>query len=158
MLCGEEILKVLKEVHPRELASINVVLRSITIASFLLSPTINVDPVSFAPPCSGGQLNGNQFQLQLSNYISYLPLAIPHLGFFDLITPINLASRGHIWILIATEGFVKWVEAVPLKKESDAAEAYVIRENIICWFGIPKHILSDEDTFVNDLFKNNLGD
>lgn len=56
----------------------------------------------------------------------------------------------HVWILTATELYTKWVEAIPLRKATGAAVSNFIREFIICRFGIPKVILSDNGTpFVN---------
>uniref|UniRef100_A0A2N9HXB3 Uncharacterized protein n=1 Tax=Fagus sylvatica TaxID=28930 RepID=A0A2N9HXB3_FAGSY len=67
-----------------------------------------------------------------------------------LIGPINPSSGGCIWILVATEYFTKWVEAIPLRKATGAAVANFIREHIITRFGIPHKIISDNGTpFVN---------
>ncbi|KAL8143245.1 LOW QUALITY PROTEIN: hypothetical protein V2J09_016277 [Rumex salicifolius] len=42
----------------------------------------------------------------------------------NLIGPITpTSSKGHIWILVATKYFTKWVEAVPLKKDTGACVA-----------------------------------
>uniref|UniRef100_A0A2N9FKB3 RNA-directed DNA polymerase n=1 Tax=Fagus sylvatica TaxID=28930 RepID=A0A2N9FKB3_FAGSY len=71
-------------------------------------------------------------------------------GRLYLIGPINPASGGYIWILVATEYFSKWVEAIPLRKATGAAVANFIREHIITRFGIPHKIISDNGTpFVN---------
>ena len=43
---------------------------------------------------------------------------------------INPPSRGYIWILVATEYFTKWAEAVPLHKVTGGAVANFIKENI----------------------------
>ncbi|KAG5524998.1 hypothetical protein RHGRI_031621 [Rhododendron griersonianum] len=68
----------------------------------------------------------------------------------DLVGPIRPGSRKNRWILAATEVYTKWVEAVPLKKATGDAVAAFIKENIICRFGIPKVILSDNGTpFIN---------
>uniref|UniRef100_A0A2N9FI93 Integrase catalytic domain-containing protein n=1 Tax=Fagus sylvatica TaxID=28930 RepID=A0A2N9FI93_FAGSY len=73
-----------------------------------------------------------------------------HTWGLDLIGPINPSSSGYIWILVATEYFSKWVEAVPLRKATGAAVANFIREHIIIRFGIPHKIISDNGTsFVN---------
>uniref|UniRef100_A0A2N9F6T5 Uncharacterized protein n=1 Tax=Fagus sylvatica TaxID=28930 RepID=A0A2N9F6T5_FAGSY len=73
-----------------------------------------------------------------------------HTWGLDLIGPINPASGGYIWILVATEYFSKWVEAIPLRKATGAAVANFIREHIITRFGIPHKIISDNGTpFVN---------
>ena len=51
---------------------------------------------------------------------------------------------------MATEYFTKWVEAVPFKKATGPTIANFIREHIICRFGIPHKIVSDNGTpFVN---------
>ena len=55
-----------------------------------------------------------------------------------------------MWILVATEYFTKWVEAIPQKKATGLAVANFIREHIICRFGIPHKIVTDNGTlFVN---------
>uniref|UniRef100_A0A2N9HSJ2 Integrase catalytic domain-containing protein n=1 Tax=Fagus sylvatica TaxID=28930 RepID=A0A2N9HSJ2_FAGSY len=73
-----------------------------------------------------------------------------HTWGLDLIGPINPSSGGYIWILVATEYFSKWVEAIPLRKATGAAVANFIREHIITRFDIPHKIISDNDTpFVN---------
>jgi hypothetical protein len=51
---------------------------------------------------------------------------------------------------MATEYFTKWVEAIPLRKETGAAIANFIREHIVTRFGIPYKLISDNDTsFIN---------
>ena len=51
---------------------------------------------------------------------------------------------------MATEYFTKWVKAIPLKKVIGLAVANFICEHIICRFGIPYKIVSDNGTpFVN---------
>ncbi|XP_050248506.1 uncharacterized protein LOC126695728 [Quercus robur] len=55
----------------------------------------------------------------------------------------------HVKTLV-TEYFTKWVEAIPLKKAIGPAVANFIHEHIICRFGIPHKIVSDNGTrFVN---------
>ena len=63
---------------------------------------------------------------------------------------VNPPSRGYIWILVATEYFTKWTEAVPLRKATRGAVANFIKENIIVRFGVLHRIISDNGTlFVN---------
>ena len=67
-----------------------------------------------------------------------------------MIGPINPPYKGHIWILVATEYFTKWVEAIFLKKATGPAVANFIREHIICRFSIPHKIVTDNGIpFVN---------
>ena len=73
-----------------------------------------------------------------------------HTWGLDLVGPVNPPSRGYIWILVATEYFTKWAEAVPLRKASEGVVANFIKENIIVRFGVPHRIISDNGTpFVN---------
>ena len=67
-----------------------------------------------------------------------------------MVGPVNPPSRGYIWILVATEYFTKWAEAMPLRKATKGAVANFIKENIIVRFGVPHRIISDNGTpFVN---------
>lgn len=54
------------------------------------------------------------------------------------------SSRGHRYILVATDYFTKWVEAVPLKEVDQAAIIKFLNEHIIRRFGIPESIVSDQ--------------
>ena len=74
-----------------------------------------------------------------------------------MVGPVNLPSRGYIWILVATEYFTKWAEPVPLPKAAGGAMTSFIKENIVVRFGIPHRIISDNGTsFVNSDVKKML--
>ncbi|XP_028124108.1 uncharacterized protein K02A2.6-like [Camellia sinensis] len=78
-----------------------------------------------------------------------------HTWAFDLIGPISTPSKGYQWILAATELSIKWVEEIPLKKATGPVVSNFIKENIICRFGVPNTILSDNGTpFINKYVKN----
>jgi len=67
-----------------------------------------------------------------------------------LVGSVNPPSRGYIWILVVTEYFIKWMEAVPFCKATGRTVANFIKENIIVKFGVPYRIISDNGTpFVN---------
>ncbi|XP_028052406.1 protein NYNRIN-like [Camellia sinensis] len=54
-----------------------------------------------------------------------------------------------------TELSTKWVEAIPLKKATGPVVSNFIKENIICRFGVPNTILSDNGTpFINKYVKS----
>ena len=64
--------------------------------------------------------------------------------------PVNPPSCGYIWILVATEYFTKYAEAISLCKAIGGAVANFIKENIIVRFGVSHRIISDNGTpFVN---------
>ena len=113
-------------------------------------PTMENDAFNFAKKCVACQKHGNAIHAPA---VALHSLTTPwpfHTWAFDLIGPIHPSSRGCIWILVGTECFTKWVEAIPLKKATGPAVANFMKEHIICRFGIPKRVLSDNGTpFVN---------
>ncbi|XP_020084900.1 uncharacterized protein LOC109707778 [Ananas comosus] len=65
----------------------------------------------------------------------------------DVIGPINPpSSRGHKFILAATDYFSRWVEAIPLREVKADDIVKFFRENILYRFGVPRRIISDNGT------------
>jgi hypothetical protein len=65
-----------------------------------------------------------------------------------LIGQINPPSRkGHKFVLLATNYFTKWVEAIPLKKVTSENMVEFVKEHIIYRFGIPQTITTDQETY-----------
>jgi hypothetical protein len=54
------------------------------------------------------------------------------------------SSKRHKFVLVATDYFTKWVEAIPLKMASLANLIEFIREHIIYRFGVPQSITTDQ--------------
>ena len=68
-----------------------------------------------------------------------------------MVGPVNPPSRRYIRILVATNYFTKWVEAIPPRKATGGTMANFIKENIIVRFGVPHRIINDNGTpFVNN--------
>jgi ribonuclease HI len=113
-------------------------------------PTMKKDAADFVKTCHTCQVQANLIHTHptsLQNMVTPWPF---HTWGLDLIGPINPASGGYIWILVATEYFTKWVEAIPLRKATGAAVANFIREHIITRFGIPYKLITDNGTpFIN---------
>ena len=62
----------------------------------------------------------------------------------DIIGKIYLiASNGHEFILVAIDHFTKWVEAASYKVLNSKKVAQFIQINIICKYGVPYEIISD---------------
>ncbi len=72
----------------------------------------------------------------------------------DMIGQINPPlSKGHKFILVATDYFTKWVEGIPLKKVDSGDAIRFVKEHIIYRFGIPQTITTDQGSiFVSDDF------
>lgn len=65
----------------------------------------------------------------------------------DIIGPINPpSSRGHIFILAATDYFSKWAEAIPLRDVKAHTVEDFFRTHIIYRYGVPAKISSDNGT------------
>lgn len=62
----------------------------------------------------------------------------------DFIGPINSPScAGHTHILIATDYFTTWVEAVAVRKNTTEVVRSFLKENILVRFGVLAKIVTD---------------
>ncbi|XP_027156685.1 uncharacterized protein K02A2.6-like [Coffea eugenioides] len=60
------------------------------------------------------------------------------------------ASNGHQFILVAIEYFTKWVEAASYKHVTKKVESDFLRNNIICRFGVPETLITDNAKNLNN--------
>ena len=68
----------------------------------------------------------------------------------DVIGPIEpKASNGHRFILVAIDYFTKWVEAITFKAVTKKAVLDFVHSNIICRYGIPRAIITDNAPNLN---------
>jgi hypothetical protein len=56
------------------------------------------------------------------------------------------SSRGHRFMLVATDYFTKWTKVVPLKNMTHIKVIEFITEHIIHRFGIPQTLTTDQGT------------
>ncbi|XP_077222030.1 uncharacterized protein LOC143855863 [Tasmannia lanceolata] len=62
----------------------------------------------------------------------------------DIIGKISLkSSSGHEYILVAIDYFTKWIEAASYASLTSASVAKFIKANIICRYGVPHELISD---------------
>jgi len=62
----------------------------------------------------------------------------------DFIGEIHPPSSGqHRWILIATDYFTKWIEAIPTRQANDSVIIGFLENNILSRFGCPQKIITD---------------
>jgi hypothetical protein len=63
----------------------------------------------------------------------------------DFIGKINFASsKGHRFVLVATDYFTKWTEVVLLKNMTHKEVIHFILEYIVHKFGIPQTLIADQ--------------
>jgi hypothetical protein len=72
----------------------------------------------------------------------------------DVIGPINpKLSKGHIYILIATDYIMKWLEEIELKRVDYEELIKFIKDNILSRFGVPeKFITNNGSIFIGAKF------
>ncbi|RDY09555.1 Pol polyprotein, partial [Mucuna pruriens] len=69
----------------------------------------------------------------------------------DVIGPIEpKASNEHRFILVDIDYFTKWVEAASYSTVTRSIMVKFIKRDIICQFGLPAHIITNNDTNLNN--------
>ena len=63
---------------------------------------------------------------------------------WDIMGPLPVSQRGYQYILVVTDIFTKWVEAFPLHDTVATTLAKVLVDEVICRYGVPKSIHSDQ--------------
>ena len=77
----------------------------------------------------------------------------------DVTEPIEpKASNGHRFILVAIDYFTKWVEVASYKSVTKQAVVKFIRKGIICWYGLPECIITNNAKNLNSKLMEDLCD
>ena len=63
---------------------------------------------------------------------------------WDIMGPLPTTLKGNQYILVVTDLFSKWVEAFLLAKTDSTTLAAVLTDEIVCTFGVPEAIHSDQ--------------
>jgi hypothetical protein len=79
------------------------------------------------------------------------------LGGMDVIGAITpKASNGHEFILVAIDYFTKWVEACSFKNVTQVAVTRFVKNNIICRYGMPEMLITDNASNLNNRMMDQL--
>jgi hypothetical protein len=110
-------------------------------------PTILEDFFEYYKGCQDCQKFGNIQRVPAST-LNPIIKPWPFRGWgIDLIGQINPpSSKGNKFVLLATNYFTKWVEAIPLKKVTSENMVEFVKEHISYRFGIPQTITTDQGT------------
>jgi hypothetical protein len=110
-------------------------------------PTILEDGFEYYKGCQDCQKFGNIQRVPASTLNPIIKPWPFRVWGIDLIGQINPpSSKGHNFVLLATNYFTKWVEAIPLKKVTSENMIEFVKEHIIYRFGIPQTITTDQGT------------
>jgi len=55
-----------------------------------------------------------------------------------------LTPRGNCWILVLTDHFTRWADALAIPDASAPTLARVLDQNVFCYFGLPEQLHSDQ--------------
>ena len=110
-------------------------------------PTIEADAYHFVKRCVPCQQHGDLIHAPTQELQPTItPWPFSHWG-FDLVGQVYPNSaNGHKYIIAATEYFTKWFEAIPLTYITGKQISKFILNYIICHFGIPQDITTDNGT------------
>ena len=86
----------------------------------------------------------NAAEGETTNAGQHVPqIPIPEVA-VDLVGPVNIQSfDGNQYILTCMDMLTSWVEAIPLKSKDTKLVGRLILDHIICQFGCPQEIISD---------------
>eukprot|EP00731_Ephydatia_muelleri_P009263 Em0004g1601a len=74
---------------------------------------------------------------------------------WDIMGPLPTSSCGNKYILVVTDLFTKWVEAFPLAKTDSVTLAKVLVNEIVCRYGVPRYLHSDQGAnLVSEVIKS----
>ncbi|XP_060190643.1 uncharacterized protein LOC132619905 [Lycium barbarum] len=112
--------------------------------------TMERDNIRYVQKCHQCQVHGDFIRVP-PNELNVMGSPWPFAAWgMDVIGPIEpLVSNGHRFILVDIDYFTKWVEASTYKVVTKKVVAYFFRNNIVCRFGIPESIITDNTANLN---------
>lgn len=104
------------------------------------------DATDFAHRCERCQVHGNLMH-QPATPMEIIPIACPFDQWgIDILGPFPQARAQKKFIIVAVEYFSKWIEVEALAKITETEVMNFIWKNIVCRFGVPRILISDNGT------------
>nr|XP_027095987.1 uncharacterized protein LOC113715883 [Coffea arabica] len=113
--------------------------------------TMEHDCIDFVRRCIKCQMHGDIIRApptELHSMTAPWPCSMWGMDMIGTIDP--PASNGHRFILVAIEYFTKWVEAESFKHVTKKVVANFLRDHIICRFGVPETLITDNAKNLNN--------
>ncbi|MCQ7416301.1 reverse transcriptase domain-containing protein [Salmonella enterica] len=113
--------------------------------------TMEADCIKYARKCHKCQIYADKAHAPASQlHVMTTPWPFSMWG-MDVIGPIDpKASNGHRFILVAIDYFTKWVEAMSYREVTKGVVIKFIKKEIICRYGLPETIVSDNARNLNN--------
>ena len=110
-------------------------------------PTMVTDAIQYARSCQNCQMHGDIKHMP-PELLHYADVSWPFAWWgLDIVGPINpTSSKGHAYILAATDYFSKWAEALALKNTRAKEVIEFIKHKIVYRYGVPSKITTDNGT------------
>src|SRR5574338_1360601 len=109
-------------------------------------PTVNRDAANYARKCDKCQKHARIPRApptEITQMVSPWPFAVWGI---DIIGSLPLAKGGAKYTIVAVDYFTKWAEAEPLATITTKKVINFVVRNIICQFGLPHTIITDNGT------------
>lgn len=113
--------------------------------------TIEHDCIQYARTCHKCQIYADKIHVSaspLNVMTTPCPFSMWGIDMIGMIEP--KASNGHRFILVAIDYFTKWVEAVSYANVTKQVVAKFIKKELICRYGIPNKIITDNGSNLNN--------
>ncbi|GJU90375.1 reverse transcriptase domain-containing protein [Tanacetum coccineum] len=117
-------------------------------------PTMHADAKKEVDKCDSCQIHSPIPRLPKTHMTSIMaPWPFYQWG-MDILGPLTPARGGAKFVIVAIDYFTKWIEAKPLIKITGKEVIRFVMDNIICRFGLPRIIVTDNGAqLVNEPFK-----
>ncbi|RDX77092.1 Gypsy retrotransposon integrase-like protein 1, partial [Mucuna pruriens] len=156
---GQEAEQIMEEVHEGIFgthANEHALARKILRAGYYWTQ-MESDYYQHVQKCAKCQIYANRLNVApstLHNLTAPWPFSMWGI---DVIGPIEpKASNGHRFILVAIDYFTKWVEAASYPSVTCSMVVRFIKKDIICRYGLPAHIITDNGTNLNNRMMSEL--
>ncbi|XP_068503704.1 uncharacterized protein [Phaseolus vulgaris] len=153
---GERCTRIMTELHEGICGSHigGRALATRTIRAGYYWPTMREDYKIYAQRCKQCQEHADWHKAppeELKSIYSPWPF---HTWGIDILGPFPLVIRQMKYLVVAVEYFTKWIEAEPVAQITAHKIQNFVWKNIVCRFGVPKRLVSDNGTqFASHLLK-----
>ncbi|GJX85673.1 reverse transcriptase domain-containing protein [Tanacetum coccineum] len=118
-------------------------------------PTMHEDAKKKVEKCDSCQIHAPVPRLSKTLMTSIMAPRPFYQWGMDILGPLPQAKGGAIFVIVAIDYFTKWIEVKPQVKITGKEVIRFVMENIICRFGLPRIIVTDNEAqLVNDPFKS----
>ena len=113
--------------------------------------TLESDCINYVQKYHNGQIYADKIHVPPTSLnVMVSPWSFSMWG-MDVIRPITpKASNGHRFIFVVINYFIKWIEVALYASVTKSVVARFIKKEIICRYGLPKRIISDNGLNLNN--------